>query len=158
MLVVTKVYDDKSADLFDIVSYETRRYTFNKIEQLNKHVIGTIVYNNELLSIKSMRVTSFPTEKEAFEYKKENHGEILFLHDYWWVLVEENTIIHVDYYVYTQIGDEVTYVSESGYTPYIQGAKRFGEVDAIKISRSMTKCSKTGKYWKVKRVVKNERY
>ena len=54
------------------------------------------------------------------------------------------------------MGEEITYVSKSGYTPYIQSAKIFNEVDAIKTARAMTKNSNTGKYWKIKRVDRDE--
>lgn len=156
MLVVTKVYDDKSAVLFDIDSMMSKRLTFEQIRHHDGPIIGVTSYNNEILEIKPMRNISFPTEQEALEYCQDNPGDIRYIQGYWWLIVKNNEINTVDYYVYTQVGEEITYVSKSGYTPYIQSAKIFNEVDAIKTARAMTKNSNTGKYWKIKRVDHDE--
>lgn len=55
MLVVTKVYDDKSAVLFDIDSMMSKRITFEQIRHHDGPIIGVTSYNNEILEIKPMR-------------------------------------------------------------------------------------------------------
>lgn len=70
MLVVTKVYDDKSAVLFDIDSMMSKRLTFEQIRHHDGPIIGVTSYNNEILEIKPMRIYHFQQNKKLWNIVK----------------------------------------------------------------------------------------
>jgi hypothetical protein len=159
MFVVYKAYDDDTADIIDLSTFKIVWLNKQELVSLgNKHnVLGLSISGNKVNYVNAYNCISFAQENEADEYIRYNglqYNNKRYLDGYWWVLEKNNQRIHVDYYVCTYRGDEVSYVSEKGYTPYIQAAKKFDREESGKKAVFMTQKSKTGTYWKVQRVVR----
>lgn len=160
MYIVYEAFDDNTATIIDLETYGTKFMTEQELINFgNKHsVLGLSVSGHRVNYITAYNCLSFATEEEADDYIRENglsyknkrYAMNLFL-----VLEKNNHKRHVDYYIYTRAGDEVTYVMDKGYTHYIQAAKTFDKKTAGERAASMTQNSRTGKYWTVQRVVVN---
>lgn len=168
MLVVYNAYDDNSADIIDVVTmkryHQGAQQIINYINQGGK-ILGVSAGNNKINYINAYSIGTFPTEDEADEYIKDNqlsYQNKRYINDMFYVFEKNNKVIHVDYVIYTQVGDEITYVGQTvkgktTYTPYIQSARTFTEKEAYSRSASMTKNSKSGKYWFVMRLPVNKK-
>lgn len=158
MYIVKEAFDDNTANILDIGTYMTREMSEIELIRFSKdnNVMGLSVSNNKINYISAYNCTTFVSEREADEYILENelsYQNKMWIHNMWWVFERANLKKHVDYYIGTYKGDEITYLSESGYTPYIQGAKKFDKRTAQKRAAIMTNNSKTGTFWKAIRVV-----
>lgn len=163
MMVVYNAYDDNSADIIDVVTMKMYHQSAQQIiNYLNKggKILGVSASSNKINYINAYSIGTFPTEFEADEYIRDNYLSYQnkrYINDMFYVFEKTDKVIHVDYVVYTQNGDEITYVGKdvkgkTTYTHYIQSAKTFSEKEAYSRSASMTKCSKTGKFWFVMRM------
>ena len=168
MMVVYNAYDDNSADIIDIITmkryHQSAQQIINYINNGGK-ILGVSVGTNKINYINAYSIGTFPTEDEADEFIRDNglsYQNKRYVNDMFYVFEKNNKVIHVDYVIYSQMGDEITYVGETvkgktTYTPYVQAAKKFTEKEAYSRSASMTKNSKTGKLWFVMRLPINNR-
>lgn len=158
MFIVYKAYDDKSAEIIDIITYSKREMGERELIAFSKNhnVLGLSVSNNKINYITAYSFMQFPTEADANEYCHENgysYQQKMYIGSYYYVFEKTNKTYHVDYYVMYWTEVEQTYLAEKGYTPYIQCAKSFDKKSAYERAASMTKNSKTGKKWSVYRYV-----
>lgn len=158
MYIVYKAYDDNTADILDIGTFQIKYMTEIELIRFSKshEVLGLSTSGNKIIYINAYSCTQFPTEQEANEYIKSmglSYKNKRFIQGMWWILEKNSHKYHVDYYICTYIGEEVTYLAEKGYTPYIQSAKTFDKKTAGEKAAIMTKKSKTGKYWTTQRIV-----
>lgn len=156
MYVITRVFDDGWAEVYNTHSLGRQVKSPRELLAMKQDIIGMIVHNNKIVSLHPYKLWCFPTEYEADDFSYENNCN--YVQDkedagYWWALSKRNVVEHVEYYIYCMAGDEITYVAEKGYTPYRQAAKVFTSEEVYEQANSMTKHSKTGKYWKVERFV-----
>lgn len=169
MLVVYNSYDNNSADIIDVITM--KRYHQGAQQIINYtnaggKILGVSVSGNKINYINAYNIYTFPTENEADEYIKENgltYNNKRYLNDMYYIFEKKESTIHVDYVIYTQIGNEITYVGNTikgkvTYTPYLQSAKRFTEKEAYSRANSMSKYSKTGKHWFVREIIANNNY
>lgn len=158
MYVVYKAYDDNTAEIYDIGTYQKRYMTEQELISFgSKHdVLGLSTTGGKINYINAYNCLNFPTEDDANEYIKENglsYKNKVHAMDYYWVFEKKNITIHVDYYVCTWAGESQTFIGENGgYTPYIQAAKSFTKHEAGKKAALMTRNSKTGKKWTTHRI------
>lgn len=157
MYVVYEAYDDNTADILDIGNFAKRPMTEQELIHFgNTHdVLGLSVSGHKLNYIAAYNCLSFASEDEADDYIKSNglsYQNKRYAVGYYWVFEKKNRKKHVDYYIYTCAGDNITYLTENGYSPYIQAAKSFDKKTAGEKAALMTRNSKTGKYWSVQRV------
>lgn len=157
MYVIYEAYDDNTADVLDIGNFAKRTMTEQKLIRFgnNHDILGLSVSGQKINYITAYNCLSFASEDEADDYIKYNglsYQNKRYAVGYYWVFEKKNRKKHVDYYIYTCAGDDVTYVTESGYSPYIQVAKSFDKKTAKEKAALMTKNSRTGKHWSVKRV------
>lgn len=160
MYVVYEAFDDNTAIIIDIgtfARYECSESDLIKLANKGNDILGLSVSNRKINYITAYECISFPTEADAEEYIRDNnltYKNKRVASGYYWVFIKKNYKKHVDYYVCTYIGDEVSYVAKEGeYTPYIQAAKTFDKHTAGEQAAIMSKRSKTGKYWTTQRVV-----
>lgn len=163
MMVVYNAYDDNSADIIDVVTmkryHQSAQQMINYINKGGK-ILGVSASNNKINYVNAYSIGTFPTEDEADEYIRDNglsYQNKRYLNDIFYVFEKIDKVIHVKYMIYNQTGNEITYVGETvkgktTYTPYMQAAKTFTEKEAYSRSASMTKNSKTGKFWFVMRM------
>ena len=160
MFVVSEAYDDNTALVIDLNTFSRKEMSeldLIRFASSGHDVLGLSVTNKQINYIHGYDCISFPTEYEADEYIKYNgltFRNKRYLNGMYWVLDKKDNKIHVDYYVCTWAGNEVTYVAEKGYTPYIQAAKKFDKKSAGKQAALMTQNSKTGKHWSTQRIVR----
>lgn len=158
MYIIYEGYDDNTAVVLDLGTYQREHLTEKQLISLASRydVLGLSVSNNKINYITAYNCLSFPTEDEAndyIKYKKLTYQNKRYLLGYWWVFEKKDYKIHVDYYVCSYKGDDVTYVMDKGYTPYIQAAKSFDKRTAKEKAALMTKRSKTGTHWTTQSVV-----
>jgi hypothetical protein len=161
MYIVYRAYDDNTADILDIPSYNVNFLTEKELISLGSKetVTGLTVSNRKIVSLNAYECLTFPVESEADEYvnyirqsypnkkiTKINSNSTYF------VLCTRNQKIHVDYYIVSYTEFERTYVANKGYTPYPQSAKPFSKAEAQKKAAMMQRNSKTGKNWVTERV------
>lgn len=159
MLIVTEVYDDGVVDVTDPCTLNTSKLDtkgiFEAIQYTN--IYGVCVYNNNIEYAESYMFLTFADEYDADEYMECN-GANLFTKVWdenltgWIVLQKKCRIVHVNYFVCYYLGNEVCYVAEQGYTPYIQCAKVFDKKEANKLAGILRAKTKTGKCWIAERV------
>ena len=158
MYVIYEAYDDNTADVLDIGNYGRKFMTEQELIHFgnNYDVLGLSVSGHKLNYITAYNCLSFASEEEANEYIRENglsYQNKRYAMGLFWVFEKKNHKKHVDYYICTYAGDEVTYLAEKGYTPYIQAAKTFDKRTAGEKAALMTNKSKTGKHWTTQRIV-----
>lgn len=158
MYVVYEAYDDNTADIIDIGNYTRRFMTEQQLITFgnNHDVLGLSVSSHKINYINAYSCLSFATEEEADDYIRENslsYQSKRYAMNMYWVFEKKNYKKHVDYYICTYRGNEVSYVAEKGYTPYIQAAKQFNKKTAGEQAARMTKNSRTGTHWTTQRVV-----
>jgi hypothetical protein len=161
MYIIYKAYDDNTAVVLDMPSFNMRTLTEKELISLGskENVTGLTVSNRKILSLNSYECLTFPVEAEADEYinyirqcfpnkkaTKINSNSIYY------VLCTRNEKVHVDYYVVSYTEVERVYIAQKGYTPYIQAAKSFSKSDAQKKAAMMQRNSKTGKHWTTERI------
>lgn len=160
MYIVYKAFDDNTSVVLDVATFDRKEFTEqNLINFVNSgnDVLGASVSGHRLVYLNAYNCLTFPTESEADSYIKANglsYKNKRVLPSYVCVFEKTNHKDHVDYYVCTYAGDNVTYVGEKGYTPYLQAAKSFDKKTAGERAALMTKKSTTGKYWTTLRVVR----
>lgn len=157
MYIIYKAYDDNTAEILDVGTYQKRELTEKELINFNKEhdVLGLSATKQKINYIEAYSCVQFSMESEADEYIKENnlsYRNKRYIQGLYWVFEKSNKKIHVDYYVCAYAGKEVLYLAEKGYTPYIQAAKVFDKRSAGKAAALATKNSKTGKYWTTQRV------
>lgn len=160
MYVVIEAFDDDFAMVLDLNTYVKTQFNAKELVALSKShdILGLSVSGSKINYINAYRTLSFASESEADDYIKDNSDTVSYrnkryINGLYFVLEKTNKITHVDYYVCTYAGDEVTYVgNKGGYTPYIQAAKPMSRREAGEISAMMTRNSKTGKTWLMRRV------
>ena len=158
MYIVYKAYDDNTAEILDIGTYQRREMTERELINFNKEhdVLGLSSTEKKINYIEAYTCTQFATESEANEYIKENSLSFKnkrYIQGLYWVFEKRNSKIHVEYYVCAYAGEEVTYLADAGgYTPYIQAAKTFDKKTAGEAAAIMTQHSRTGKHWTTQRV------
>lgn len=161
MYIVYKAYDDNTADILDIGNFQIKYMTEIELIRFSKsnEVLGLSTSRNKIIYINAYSCTQFPTEQEADEYIKSMelpYKNKRFIQGMWWVLERTNHKYHVDYYVCTYRGDEVSYVGEKhSYTPYIQAAKVFSKTEAGKQAAMMNRNKNARAHWTTQRVVRN---
>lgn len=160
MFIVYKAYDDNTAELLDICTYQRLQLTeleLIRFVQNGNEALGLSVSGNKINYITAYNMVQFPTETEANEFIVSNglsYNNKKYINDMFCILYKTNKTYHVDYFVYTQAGPEMTYICKNGgYTPYIQAAQSFDKREAGKKAALMTQRSKTGKHWSTQRVV-----
>ena len=159
MYIVYQAYDDNTAEILDIGTFQRTPMTEQELIHFGTHhdVLGLSVSGHRLNYINAYNCLSFGTEDEANEYIRYNglsSQNKRYASGYWWVFEKRDYKIHVDYYVCTYRGDEVTYLGKGGgYTPYIQAAESFDKRTAGEKAAIMTKKSKTGTKWYSERVI-----
>ena len=164
MYIVYQAYDDNTAEILDIGTFQRIPMTEQELIKFgnNHDVLGLSVSGHKLNYITAYNCLSFPTEEDANEYIGDNalsYQNKRYACGYWWVFEKRNHKYHVDYYICTYAGNEVTYLGKkdkSGkdtYTPYIQAAQCFDKRTAGEKAARMTQSSKTGKHWTTQRVV-----
>ncbi len=131
MYIVTEVFDDGLALIYDIGTYKETLFTESEILRLcRKHsIFGVTVYDNKIQHIASYNILQFPSEVEAYEYTG-NTSDVLFIQGIYWHFEPKNRVIHVGYYVmhYTEV--ETVFIGDKGYCGYIEDAKEFSREDA----------------------------
>lgn len=161
MYIVYEAFDDNTAIILDIntfAKYECSESDLIKLaNKEGNNVLGLSVSNNKLNYITAYECISFPTEADADEYIKDNnltYKNKRLTSNYYWVFTKKNYKIHVNYYVCTYRGDEISYVANVGkYTPYIQAAKSFDKHTAKKKAAFMSKNGLPGTHWTTQRVI-----
>ena len=159
MYIVSRAYDDNTADILDIGSYQTK--WFSEIELIrfaaNHDVMGLSVSGGKVNYINAYSVVQFPTEDEATEYCRENgigFNNKMYLLDYWFVFEKSNRKIHVAYFIRTAKEVEWVYLGRDiKYTPYQQAAQEFTKKDAQKKVAMMNNNPKAVQHWMAERVV-----
>lgn len=158
MYIIYEAYDDNTADVLDIGNFAKRPMTEQELIIFgnNHDVLGLSVSGHKLNYITAYNCLSFASEDEADDYIKSNglsYQNKRYAVGYYWVFEKKNRKRHVDYYIYTCAGDNITYLTENGYSPYIQAAKSFDKKTAGEKAALMTRNSKTGKHWSIQRVI-----
>ena len=159
MYVIFEAFDDNTATIINTSNYERKTLTEQQLISFGKNneVLGLSVGEHSINYINSYKFTAFESENEANDYIRENgcsYQNKKYDNGMWWYFKKTNHKIHVDYYVVTYRGDEITYVGEDiKYTPYIQSAKKYTKHDAGETAALMTKRSKTKTRWTTLRVV-----
>lgn len=160
MFIVYEAFDDNTAIIADLSNYAQKEFSEQQLIRLasNHEVLGLSVSGQKINYLNAYSCIAFTTESEADEYLRDNglsYQHKRYVNNMFWVLEKKNQKTHVDYYVYSQAGPDLTYIGkDGGYTPYIQAAKTFTKREANEKAVFMTKRSKTGKHWCAKRVVK----
>lgn len=161
MYVVYRAYDDNTADIIDLSTMHVENFGERQLIKLGteKDILGLSVSSNKINYINAYTFIKFDSDNELNEYIREYVDEPYVkknVHGYFWLLKKTNHKYHVDYYVCTYKGDEVTYLGkERNYTPYIQAAKTFSKHEAGEKAALMTKNSKTGTHWTTHKVIYN---
>jgi len=158
MYIVFKAFDDNTADILNLSSGQMNFLQEDELIKFGKSndILGLSVDTRKINYIQPYTFVSFPTEYEMNEYIRMygiSHYVKKHIHGIYYIFTKSNNTKHVDYYICSYSGPEVTYLAESGYTPYIQAAKSFDKKTAQKQAVFMTNNSKTGKHWKAERVV-----
>lgn len=161
MYVVYEAFDDNTAIILDIgtlARYECSEADLIKMVNNGSDILGASVSKQKLNYLNAYNCLSFPTETDADEYIKDNnlsYRNKRYASNYYWVFEKKDSKIHVDYYICTYRGDEITFVSEfGGFTPYIQSAKTFDKHTAKKQAALMTNKSTKKVHWTTKRIVR----
>ena len=158
MYIVTKAYDDNTAEIIDIGPMTVYQLNTEELIQFSKRhdVLGLSVSRNKINYLQAYHCMSFATENEAREYMLENNlpvNSIKYTNGMVFV-VEKIPKIHVNYYICYYEGNNATYVGDKGgYTPYIQAAKVFSRQEAGQRAAIMKQQSTTGKDWTTQRVI-----
>lgn len=158
MYIISKAYDDKSAEVLDVITCERHELSERELINMSKShdILGLSVSGNKINYINAYSCITFASDEEAYEYCKDNGistRNTIFINGYYYIFDKTNKVYHVDYFVMYWTEVEQTYIAEKGYTPYIQCAKSFDKKSAYERAASMTKNSKTGKKWSVYRYV-----
>lgn len=165
MYVIYEAFDDNTAIVLDIGTYRRIQMSEQELIRFEKQndVLGLSVSKNKINYITAYNCLSFSSEEDANEYIKDNnlsYQNKRFIQGYWWIFDKKEHKKHVDYYICTYRGDDITYLGEKDnkgkntFTPYIQAAKVFDKRTAGEQAALMTKNSKTGTYWTTQRVVR----
>lgn len=159
MYIVSKAYDDNTAEILDIGSYQTRFFTEIELIRFSAShdVMGLSVSGGKINYINAYSVYTFPTEDEATEFCRENDigfNNKMYALDYWFVFQKSNKRVHVAYYIRTAKEVEWVYLGENiKYTPYQHAAKEFTKKEAQKKVAMMNKNPKATQHWMVESVV-----
>jgi hypothetical protein len=154
MKVVTKAYDDNTAEITDLATYSRKVYNEIDLIHLKDDVLGLSASGQKINYIQPYSFIMFESDDEMNKYIKDNRitGVLKkYINSMYVALWKINCKIHVDYYVVCTHGPEDIFVAEKGYTQYKNGAKVFGKKQAQETAALMTKKSKTGKHWYAKR-------
>lgn len=160
MYVIIEAYDDNTAIVFNTRDCSRENLSEKQLINLSKieDVLGLSVGTRSINYIHSYSFMAFEDEGNANSYFKENdisYSKKEYDSGYFWYFKRTNIVRHVDYYVVTYKGEEITYVGDKiKYTPYIQSAKVYDKREANKVAALMTRQSKTGTEWKALRVVR----
>ena len=157
MYIVTKVYDDDFVEVINLIDF--KRYDLGVSDQrkliTETEVLGLVSYDNKIVDRLGYNFICFPTEDEAENYclcNKLSFNNIKSVNGNFFVFIKNNKLYKVNYYVYNQVGNVITYVGhKNSYTNYKQAAKIFDRESAYIKANNMTKNSKTGKFWYVQR-------
>ena len=160
MYIVYEAFTDNSAIVLDVCTLQRIELTEQNLINFasNHEVLGASVSNRKLNYLNAYNCISFASEEDVNDYIKENnlsYQNKRYINGYYFVFERKEYKIHVDYYVCTYAGEEVTYLCENGYSPYIQAAQAFDKRTAGEKAALMTKKSKTGKHWTTQRVIVN---
>lgn len=153
MIIVIEAFDDNSATLFDTFNFAKNTLTEQQLIWYgnNNEVTGLSVNERSINYIHAYDLIQFESEYEVNEYIRANgcsYKNKQYASGIWWYFKKKDTKIHVDYYVVTYKGDEITYVGEKvPYTPYKQAAKVYSKTKAGETAALMTQNSKTGTHW-----------
>lgn len=159
MYIIFEAFDDNTAIVLNTSTYERVLLTEKQLIDINKthDVLGLSAGDRSIHYIKSYAFLAFESEESANEYIKEHNYSYqnkTYENGMWWYFQKTNYVSHVDYYVVTYRGEEITYVGEKiNYTPYIQSAKKYTKHEAGKTAALMNQRSKTGTKWTTLRVV-----
>lgn len=161
MYIVNTVFDDATFNIYNTVTCKTRLLTLAKLRSLCKKqtVVGVITFEDKIVDVHSCKLIKFESEYEMQDYIAENNlcnYNVVNSKETYGIVLENNQIIHVDYYIGYYLGDNITYLGikdrKNFYTPYIQAATSFTRDIAGKKAAIMTRSSKTGKKWEAFRV------
>lgn len=152
MLIVTRAYNDYSADVVDTRNFRTEHLDEEALtmKSMKDTVYGVVLNNDYIEYIVAYECHIIPNEdEERLEQLIENKYKYIRGTDSTIVLKEKKEKPkEVKYYVATKVGDSITYLGKNkSYTGTKYGAETFTKDMARQLATTMSRRSRTGKYW-----------